>query len=63
MVVVVGGGAVLVGVMENGVSSPPASDRGENIGSPPPPLIPTTPGLRRRLTRRIAYTPAKYKVK
>ncbi|XP_076434664.1 septin-2-like isoform X2 [Babylonia areolata] len=32
---------------------------GEGVSSPP--LIPPRPGLRRRLTRRMAYTPAKYK--
>ncbi|XP_070204669.1 septin-2-like isoform X1 [Littorina saxatilis] len=45
--------------MENGVVTSPVEEDPEDGGSTP--LIPTTPGLRRRLTRRIAYKPAKYK--
>ncbi|KAI8749372.1 septin-5 [Biomphalaria glabrata] len=42
---------------QNGITTSPVSPSGNILGS----VIPATPGLKRRLTRRMIYTPAKYK--
>ncbi|XP_055862045.1 septin-2-like isoform X1 [Biomphalaria glabrata] len=42
---------------QNGITTSPVSPSGNILDS----VIPATPGLKRRLTRRMIYTPAKYK--
>lgn len=42
--------------MENGYPGPQG-----RLSAPPPPHVPSTPGLKRRLTRKISYTPANYR--